>query len=99
MGIEYIKIPNIGLVIKILECACQTPGNKISEKQIHKKLSLDFSIDLIKDAFNSLRKLQREDQTPILSFKSQGQYSLKYINGLEEYVSKIKKKCKKRKAS
>jgi hypothetical protein len=94
MNIDYSKLSNTDLIIKILEFVCKRPSIGVSESLINCELFPGLELEKIKVLINEI-KLNKN--IPILVNENKQIQTLKYLNGLEDYVKNFKTMTKKEK--
>jgi hypothetical protein len=94
MNIDYSKLSNTDLIIKILEFVCKRPSIGVSESLINNELFPGLELKKIKELINEIKL---DKNIPVLINEINQVQSLKYLNDLDEYVINIKKMAKKEK--
>lgn len=94
MNIDYSKLSSNDLIIKILEFVCKRPSIGVSESLINCELFPGLELEKIKVLINEI-KLNKN--IPILVNENKQIQTLKYLNGLEDYVKNLKTMTKKEK--
>jgi hypothetical protein len=94
MDIDYSKLSNTDLIIKILEFVCKRPSIGVSESLINSELFPGLELKKIKELINEIKL---DKNIPVLVNEINQVQSLKYLNDLDEYVKNIKKMTKKEK--
>jgi hypothetical protein len=94
MDTNYLNLSKEDLCIKILDYLCENKSQKITSEKIKGNLFPELELNVISDLFEEIWQWQIQ---PIHRFKYQHIPSLKYANGLEDYIKNRKRMIKKQK--